>query len=530
MSSSVPPVCQITENPDIAGIGVRLSIYIPAVLVTINSGYVAAKISVDVLTGKLSEYFDSASLRSLSDGSSAPSGSDIQLNDLEAAEQQETPSPHGPGSINASSTAGFSESWFSDNGEYLMEKQARGYLSYLSDHPHYFESSRALERSLFLIGSAIIVSAFLNASNFSLPPYHALLVLNLSLLNNLAGSILLPIRIIAVCAEIWFGDRKENVLMPSSLWYLATLVDVFGLAVVQTLVIIAFGTWFWVSATFNHTFSGYSMTVDKLISSATYNSTLSASPGGPMDPSQCVSRTLYWAFINVPVESSLPLQIISLMFYIGTAVFPILGPFIYVTPTIVILRSIPLLLAMGFSCAIYLFGILLPRLTARLIYTLLPKIYHLAITLPHIRKPLFTLMLSPKALSTRLIFFTIVITNLTTVLYLIISTEKVISINSASRGGSVVISGPQWTYGQTLALLTAVIGVLTYVAELIGEWREVTLERRKRLREEVIGGEDAKGVESGKDSQQSRHDVTADVEVPWVARKDNYVRRRVNSI
>ncbi|KAJ3736587.1 hypothetical protein DFJ43DRAFT_1149662 [Lentinula guzmanii] len=70
MSNFLPPTCQIIENPDIAGIGVRLSIYIPAVLVTLNSGYVAAKICVDVLTGKLSEYFRSASLRSLSDGSS----------------------------------------------------------------------------------------------------------------------------------------------------------------------------------------------------------------------------------------------------------------------------------------------------------------------------------------------------------------------------------------------------------------------------------------------------------------------------
>ncbi|KAJ3746661.1 hypothetical protein DFH05DRAFT_1523263 [Lentinula detonsa] len=528
MSNFLPPTCQIIENPDIAGIGVRLSIYIPAVLVTLNSGYVAAKICVDVLTGKLSEYFRSASLRSLSDGSDSPSTpSDIELVDLEAASQLSRSSSHTQSSRLSHS------SWLDDNFAQSLERDARGYLSYLSDHPHYFESSRSLERSLLLIGSAIIVSAFLNASNFSLPPYHALLVLNLSLLNNLAGSILLPIRIIAMFAEIWFGDREEDVLLPKSLWYLAKLVDVFGLAVLQTLVIIAFGVWFWVSTTFSHSFSGYSMTVDKLLSSASYNSTIAASSNGPSDPSQCLSRTMYWAFVNIPVESTLSLQIISLMFYIGTAAFPILGPFIYMIPTIVVIRSVPLLLAIGFSTAIYLFGIVLPRMATRLTYTLLPKLYHLSISLPYSHKHPFPTILSPSALSTKLIFFTIVIMNLSTILYLIVSTEKVISINSASRKGSVVISGSQWTYGQTLALLTAVIGVFMYIAELLGEWREVLLERRKRLREEEDDSslENGNGKDGGQIDSGSETSVAADLQFSWTGpHREGHIRRRANSI
>ncbi|KAH7877755.1 uncharacterized protein C8R40DRAFT_915066 [Lentinula edodes] len=436
MSAPFPQTCQITENPDIAGIGVRLSIYIPAILVTLNSGYVAAQVCVDGLTGKLSEYFSSASLRPSSedsDDSDSNSPSDIELVDLEAAAQP---------SQSSSSIGSDTSSWYSDGtNERNFERTSRGYLNYLSDHPHYFESSRSLERSLFLVGSAIIVSAFLDArrvtSNIGLPPYHALLVLNLSLLNNLAGSILLPFRIMAVCAEMWFGDREEeDVVLPDSLWNIAVFIDVFGLAVLQTLVIIAFGIWFWVSTTFFHSFSGYSMTVDKLLSSASFNSTIAASSNGPSDPSQCLSQTIYWAFRNVPVESTLSLQIISLIFYIGTAVFPIFGPFVYVVPTVVIIRSVPLVLAVMLS-----------------------------------------------AVSTKFIFFSIVISNLSTVLYLIISTEKTISINSASRSGPVVVSGKQWTYGQTLALLTTVIGVLMYVAELVGQWKEVLLQRRKRLQE-----------------------------------------------
>ncbi|KAJ4495905.1 hypothetical protein C8J55DRAFT_553663 [Lentinula edodes] len=65
-------------------------------------------------------------------------------------------------------------------------------LSYISDHPHYSESAKSLKRSVFLIGSTIIVGAFLAARGVTftigLPPYHALFVLNISLLDNLDGS------------------------------------------------------------------------------------------------------------------------------------------------------------------------------------------------------------------------------------------------------------------------------------------------------------------------------------------------------
>ncbi|KAJ4490094.1 hypothetical protein J3R30DRAFT_3678573 [Lentinula aciculospora] len=549
MSASLPPICQITENPDIAGIGVRLSIYIPAILVTLNSGYIAAKVCIDAFTGKLSVYFNSVTLRSLSDDGDSVSASDLELTDLEAASQSsQAPSPTRSSRSSASSTSS-SSSWYTDDGEEYLERVARGYLNYLSDHPHYFESSKSLERSLFLIGSAMIVSAFLDArfssSSIGLPPYHALIVLNLSFLNNLAGSILLPLRFLAVCAEIWYGE-EEDVILPKSLWYLAMAIDVSGLAVIQTLVIIAFGIWFWVSTTFFHSFSGYSMTVDKLVSSASYNSTLAASSVGSSEPSQCLSKTFYWAFRKVPVESTLSLQIISLIFYIGTAAFPVLGPFVYVTPTIVIIRSVPLVMAMAFSGIIYLFGIVLPRITTRLIYTFLPKIYHLSITIPYPHKRLFPRILSPTAISTKLIFLTIVVTNLSTVLYLIISTEETISINSVSRSGSVVISGSQWTYGQTLALLTAVIGVFMYVAELVGQWKEVLLERRKRLLEqgnndniitdvtvdaEDANGKDGKASDSDKSGSHRSNLGDGNLLFSWTktSRRRTY-RKRANSI
>ncbi|KAJ4493183.1 hypothetical protein C8R41DRAFT_919647 [Lentinula lateritia] len=482
MSSSVPSTCIITENPDIAGIGVRLSIYIPAILVTLNSGFVTGQVFVDIFTGKLSEYIPPAPPKpSLGDANSV-SGSDIELADLEAAGHADRSSSP------ARTTSSSIPSWTSDNSAL---RTFRGYLSYISDHPHYFESAKSLERSLFLIGSAIIVSAFLDArgvtSTIGLPPYHALLVLNLSLLNNLAGSSFLPFRIGAIFATIEVDDEDDEHtkgIMSKTIWWSIKFFDVFGLGLLQTGVIIAFGIWFWVSTMFYHSFSGYSMTVDALLSSPLYNSTVAVSSSGSLDPSQCVSKTFYWAFIGSPIESTLSLQVISFIFYVGTASVPFLGIFVTVVPTIILFRTVPIFLGLSFSSVIYSFGIILPRITPRLIYILLPKLFHLPITLsyPHPTQPLFPTRLSPSAISTKLIFFAMMITNQCTVVFLIISTEKTISMNSASQKGMVVINGAQWTYGQTLALMSAVIGVLMYAAEVVGHWREAWIERRKRMR------------------------------------------------
>ncbi|GAV99975.1 hypothetical protein LENED_001461 [Lentinula edodes] len=228
-SSSIPPTCIITENPDIAGIGVRLSIYLPAILVTLNSGFVTGKVFVDFLTGKFSEYVPPAPLKSplAGDHHNSASGSNIELDDLGAADHLQRPSS--PVRSTRSSVSSI-PSWDSNNSD---RRNLRGYLAYISDHPHYFESAKSLERSLFLIGSAIIVGAFLDArgvtSNIGLPPYHALLVLNLSLLNNLAGSSFLFFRIGAIFATIELDDKDEENegFMSKTIWWSVRFFDVF---------------------------------------------------------------------------------------------------------------------------------------------------------------------------------------------------------------------------------------------------------------------------------------------------------------
>ncbi|KAJ3787379.1 hypothetical protein GGU10DRAFT_348896 [Lentinula aff. detonsa] len=492
--SSFPPTCTITENPDIAGIGVRVSIYLPAILVTLNSGYVTAKVFVDVITGGFEEYVPPPRVSVTTRKSESGDGEGIEMVDLE----RPTPPHRSPSPVESTTRRpSIAPSWNSDTSDRRM---LRGYLTYLSDHPHYFESAKALERSLFLIGSAIIVSAFLDArfvtSSIGLSPYHALLVLNLSLLNNFAGSSFFVFRIGSIFAIVELDNPDEDEdkdkprgisIMSKTIWWIVQFFDVFGLSTLQTVVIIVFGIWFWVSTTFYHSFSGYSMSVGKLLSSATFNATVAAEAGGSSNPLQCVSETFYWAFLAVRIESTLSIQIISFVFYIGTALVPFLGPLVTVIPTIILFKSVPIFLGLVFSGLIYFFGIIIPRLSTRLIYDFLPKLYHLpnlTLPYPHPTQPFFPTRLSPSATSTKLIFGAMMITNLSTVVFLIISTEKVIFINSALRnGGTVVLSGGQWTYGQTLALLSAAIGVLMYGAEVVGHWREARVERRKRMRE-----------------------------------------------
>ncbi|KAJ4490100.1 hypothetical protein J3R30DRAFT_31139 [Lentinula aciculospora] len=545
MSSSFPPTCIITENPDIAGIGVRLSIYLPAILVTLNSGFVTGKVFVDLFTGELFKYLPPPLLKPSLDDQNFASGSDIELDNLEAATH---PVRSSSTARSAPSSTYSIPSWNTDNKERRM---FRGYLNYLSDHPHYFESAKSLERSLFLIGSAIIVSALLDATfvtapGVGLPPYHALLVLNLSLLNHLAGSSFFLFRMGSIMATVELRDTDEDDgnepgIMSKTIWLAVGFFDVFGPSMLQTIVIIAFGIWFWVSTTFYYSFSGYSMTVNTLLSSTSYNSTIAASPAGPSTPSQCVSNTLYWAFHGIPIESNLSIQIISFIFYIGTALVPFLGPatpIVTIIPTVIMFRSVPLLLGLLFSGVIYLFGIVLPRITTRLVYFILPKLYHLSITLsyPHPTQSFFPTRLSPSAISTKLIFSAMMLTNLCTVVFLIISTEKIIFINSASQSGTVVIDGAQWTYGQTLALLSAIIGVFMYIAEVVGHWREAWHERRKRLQEnnnDSAAVENANGEagDSG-DKDASRSQEAAHASFSWTDTRRSIfnMKKRASSI
>ncbi|KAJ3725104.1 hypothetical protein C8R42DRAFT_435649 [Lentinula raphanica] len=482
MSSTTPPRCIITDNPDIAGIGVRLSIYIPALVITLHSSFVAVKVLMDIITGKLSEYappLDSENSRSNDGHSSEPLRSAINLADLEGViePQRQSSSP----TSRTSNPAAVSDC----NG--VSYRQLHGYFRYLSAHPHYFQSTKSLEISLYTIGYAILITAEYNDHNTDLSPYHLLLVLNLSLIIIFAcssfhifrlSSMLRKVEIkedvqdeagiMSTLTTLWYRMQQDNFLsMPHSLpWS-------------QALLICFIGCLFWNRTIFLHSFSGWHMTADRLLSS--YNASISMSSLGAGDPSQCVTYTVYWAFIALPIESTLSIQIVSLIFYIGTAIPYLIFPFLMISryckihsarfhaliPTMILFQSLSLTLELLLSVIIYIFFIVVPQgFSIQHISFLLVRLYGLPdSTLPHVQpiQPLFPIYLFPSGTSTKLIYATLIIANLGPVVFLIVSTEQMISINCASRNGGTIVgaSGSQWTYGQVLTLVCSLVDIVT---------------------------------------------------------------------
>ncbi|KAF9069994.1 hypothetical protein BDP27DRAFT_1447289 [Rhodocollybia butyracea] len=463
--SSSNSTCTIIENPDIAGVGVRFSMYLPALLASLNSGYITAKIFVKmfnaVLPEMVTDVFGEDQLESKSIASEAHS------------------SRRSARSSSASIISGDSAGSRSNSGknaqteedEEQLEKYLK-YLEYLEDNPHYFESAKALERSLFLVGSAIVASAILDGafitSDTGLSPYHALIVLNLTLLNNMAGAGFALFRMGAVVAKMETRDRKQE--QSKLVSWTIQFFDVFGLGFIQMVMILGFGLWFWISATFLHTFSGYMMT-----------------DGGSNQESECVTKTLYWVFHQIRVEASLSIKIISLIFYLGTPLVPLLGPANLIVPSLIIIRMIPLAAGTLVSTTIYLFGVAFPRIAMHMYHR---RTHRFTTTSAgeHDAILAFFPTLEPSTTSYRLIMLVFVVANSTPIFFLVISTEKTISMNS--QAGTVVSNGSSWTYGQTLASFTAVIGVLMYGAEVVGNWRRVIKKRREEVASVVESEED----------------------------------------
>ncbi|KAJ3725108.1 hypothetical protein C8R42DRAFT_762768 [Lentinula raphanica] len=337
MTSTTPPTCIISENPDIAGIGVRLSIYIPALVVTLHCSLVIAKVFVDILTGEISRYTSPSpggpeNFSHLNNSRSSESGSAIELADRVKGTTQ--PRSHSssssPGSMTPT-TSNPSEAVSNDSSNRTNHGQLRGYLRYLSAHKWYFESTKALEISLYLIGFSMIASAFLNATNFistiGLPPYHALIILNISLIITFSCSSFQMPRISLMLAAVeleedyhWQDGSAGIMSELTFLWYRCNRHHwrQFGVHVylswMQAFYTAMFGSNFWLFTTCGHFFAGYSMTLKELLS--VNGNTIAASSEGAQDPSQCISITFYWAFIALPIDSMLPIQIVSVIFYV----------------------------------------------------------------------------------------------------------------------------------------------------------------------------------------------------------------------
>ncbi|KAF9256466.1 hypothetical protein L218DRAFT_949965 [Marasmius fiardii PR-910] len=287
------------------------------------------------------------------------------------------------------------------------------------NHASYDALAKNLERSIFMVGFAVIISAIIQLTNADgLTPYHALVVLNISLLNTWTGVLLVQSRGGFVDGKRW---KREHILdrVP---------------CIAHTLLLCGFGLYFWVEqATTKENFLRY-----------TKNST------------SCRALTYYWVFGSIECTEK-ALMIASTLFYI---LFPIFG--------------IHLQLLLHHTAGIVL--VTVSRITAALLwlpFSLLLDvlIFILALIMPQIRR-----FLSPDHylrggsswrwinLSTAgqigLIYHFLdhptyriphYLAHAGPIVYLIVSTESMIKVNSPN-----VLNGEdKWTYGQTLAVFTA---------------------------------------------------------------------------
>ncbi|KAL0566480.1 hypothetical protein V5O48_015528 [Marasmius crinis-equi] len=163
---------RIPGNPDISGIGVRASVYAQAFLAALNTSFI------------------------------------LIVRVHEQHEQRRETSTHEAGALYRSFT-------------------------FTRHRTSYFGNVKNLERSIFMIGFAVIVSAIVQTRTGFLSAYHALIVLNIGLVNNFAGLMILLSRVVLSSSPGWkamFFTTLKKSFLRDSFWCMAhsTLMGAFG--------------------------------------------------------------------------------------------------------------------------------------------------------------------------------------------------------------------------------------------------------------------------------------------------------------
>jgi hypothetical protein len=341
-----------------------------------------------------------------------------------------------------------------DSHDFYTERFAKSQALYIS-------IAKSLERSIFMIGFAIIISAIIEqktSSGVGLTPYHTLIILNVSMINNWAGFYLQSTR--GGFRTRWVDGKtswryhfiitKDS--LRSSLWCLA-----------HSTIFNALALYFWISPT---SFLNYAKDVDP----------------------PCEPVTYFWLFTAIPISHP-SLRIGSIIFY-SISIIPIYG--LYFQSIILLTVGFGMLLAvlaiftlLGVTYAVWLLIAPVIQWLLRILTTAMQPAAH---SFSKVRLVVSLFLHKPYLLVTRMFtatqqFFTVrypfkvlILTFLAVILlgspivYTIISTEEIIRINAPN-----VDQAPEkaWTYGQTLALLSALIAFGIYV----GDWRKTLVGR-----------------------------------------------------
>ncbi|KAF9256196.1 hypothetical protein L218DRAFT_237223 [Marasmius fiardii PR-910] len=404
-------ICLIPGNPDIAGIGVRAAVYIQACLAALNTAFMMTTVG----------YGEDDQQEEASQG--------VKPDTIAIVARPQSPEQH-------------------------------PFPNFLRNRTLYIGVVKNLERSIFMVGFAVIISAIieLRTGDDGLTPYHALIVLNISLINNWAGLLILMGR-----GGFRMSGRRgwKGMLVITK----ASILDSFWCITHSTL-FCAFGLYFWATQS---AFLKYFRE----------------------ESDSCQPLTYYWVFGPI-VYTNRALRTASLVFY-SISVVPIIGlyfqafiPSIILIAFIIVVAVLPVagiigvILATIFYCIVQpLFNLLIrpifrippiKRLLDRVSPTFVRRWGHLKGLSRSFSSFTTSLALGP-AYAPFAVFFA-ALAPISPVIYTIISTELVVKLNTVSDEEN------RWTYGQTLALFSALVACVLYVYEW---WQTLKEERRMWL-------------------------------------------------
>ncbi|GLB39553.1 hypothetical protein LshimejAT787_0700630 [Lyophyllum shimeji] len=309
----------------------------------------------------------------------------------------------------------------------------------------YMGMIKGLERVLFMVGFAVILSALIQAKSADgLTAYHALVILNISQINNFTGLLLFISRISFRSSESVSGYTRARDL------FLASMPSV-----IHSSVMSALGLYFWLD---DSPFLAYVSQITE---------------------TGCQPLTYIWVFGAIEVSNAY-LRVASLGFYTISAI-PFLGHFL-----LAFLNVFMLAMLIGcFMAVLNVFKILLMPFLWAVDMLILKPLYPRLFSRPYVvryrdwHSKLTTLLITvnnPYDLVLPLASCALLCAPF---VYVIVSTELTIRLNSTNieSGGE-----DRWTYGQTLALFSAIVGIVLYAHELVKIMRE---SRRRMLKADI---------------------------------------------
>ncbi|KAJ8075189.1 hypothetical protein PM082_019517 [Marasmius tenuissimus] len=286
-------------------------------------------------------------------------------------------------------------------------------LLLIRHRPSYKGNMKTLERSVYMIGLAIIISAFIEL-RATISSYHALIVLNISIINTFAASLIFDAR---GGVERWSLGWKSSSFM----------------AIAHSTLVSVFGVYYWAKP---ESFLAYV----------------------PTEAPPCRPMSELWLFVPIST-TTLEFRIVSLSFYATFLVFTFLIGRIVLF--LALFSTLMCRLAFHYLLEATLLGI---ARAAHIIHTfVLARVQ---------RQP------TPSSdsgvehnVAHRLLFPICTLSFILPTIFMIVSTEEMVRLYSPH----LIEQESNWTYGQTLALCSALVSTVICVYDW---WKMWTVERR----------------------------------------------------